>query len=110
MVGGGERAGRVERADAAAEFADTSLTWSGRGLQLSYTSAASSNEALADEVTRIATVSPLATMLSPAAAISARTASPRSAMPGIGVNAFTIGPPSSSNCCWSARKLDCAQW
>jgi hypothetical protein len=39
----------------AADFADTSLTWSGRGLQLSYTSAASSNAALADEVTRIAT-------------------------------------------------------
>jgi hypothetical protein len=38
----------------ASEYAETSLGWSGRTLELSYTSGASSNAALADELTQIA--------------------------------------------------------
>lgn len=38
----------------ASEYDETSLGWSGRTLELSYTSAASSNAALADELTQIA--------------------------------------------------------
>jgi hypothetical protein len=38
----------------ATSFEDTSLRWNGRQLQLSYTSRASTNAALADELTRIA--------------------------------------------------------